>query len=57
MALLTDLLAVAMVALAVGGMLAVALRARDYDMIGTGEGIVVALGAALTVGMTVTTFV
>jgi len=54
MALLTDVLAALMVTLAVVGMLAVALRAREYGMITAGDGVVVGLGAALSVAMTAT---
>ncbi|WP_158224014.1 MULTISPECIES: hypothetical protein [Halorubrum] len=56
MALLTDALAVLMVAVGVVGMLAVAFRAREYDMIGRADGAVVALGAAMSVAMTATAF-
>ncbi|MDZ5810628.1 hypothetical protein U4E84_04615 [Halorubrum sp. AD140] len=56
MALLTDALAVVMVLFAVVGMLGVAYQGRKYEMVEWTEGVVVALGAALVVGMTVTTF-
>lgn len=56
MALLTDALAVVMVLFAVVGMLGVAHQGRKYEMVERTEGVAVALGAALAVGMTVTTF-